>query len=199
GQPPGDGLLRIHNTIDNTDVGAFLKARERAAAIDGTELGPLRRQPPRPDGEQNRFWQWVDDDTPSTQIGSSLRRTVEHVQTFRDAADELDVVHLHYDDLKDDLQGQMRQLAPRFCIPVHEPRWPRLVQAATFDSMRTRADTTVPGGGRLWIDPAAFFSRGTSDQWRDLLDNADLARYATRVRTLASDELIDWVHREAST
>ena len=74
-----------------------------------------------------------------------------------------------------------------------------LVQAATFDSMRSRADTTVPGGGRLWIDPAAFFSRGTSGQWRDLLDNADLARYAARVRTLASDELIDWVHREAIT
>ena len=65
--------------------------------------------------------------------------------------------------------------------------------------MRSRADTTVPGGGRLWIDPTAFFSRGTSGQWRDLLDNADLARYAARVRTLASDELIDWVHREAIT
>jgi hypothetical protein len=159
----------------------------------------LRRQPPRPDGERNRFWQWVDDDTPSTQIGSSLRRTVEHLQTFRDAADELDVVHLHYHDLKDDLPGQMRQLAARFGIHVNEHRWPRLVQAATFDSMRSRADTTVPGGGRLWIDPAAFFSRGTSGQWRDLLDNADLARYAARVRTLASDELIDWVHREAIT
>ena len=51
----------------------------------------------------------------------------------------------------------------------------------------------------MWIDPAAFFSRGTSGQWRDLLDNADLARYAARVRTLASDELIHWVHRAAIT
>ena len=199
GRDPRDVALSIDHHIDNTDIGAFLKARERAAAIDGIELGPLRRQPPRPDGERDRFWQWVDDDTPSTQIGSSLRRTVEHLQTFRDAADELDVVHLHYDDLKDDLEGQMRQLAARLGIDVDEHRWPRLVQAATFDSMRSRADTTVPGGGRHWIDPAAFFSRGTSGQWRDLLDNADLARYAARVRTLASDELIDWVHREAIT
>jgi hypothetical protein len=72
-------------------------------------------------------------------------------------------------------------------------------RAATFDSTRSRADATVPGGGRLWLDPAAFFSRGTSGQWRDLLDNADLARYAVRVRALASDELIDWLHREAIT
>ena len=47
-----------------------------------------------------------------------------------------------------------------------------------------------------WIDPAAFFRRGTSGQWHDLLNHADLARYAARVRALASDDLIDWVHRE---
>jgi hypothetical protein len=195
GRDPRDVALSIDHHIDNTDVGAFLNARERAAAIDGIELGPLRRQPPRPDGARDRFWQWVDDDTPSTQIGSSLRRTVEHLQTFRDAAPELDVVQLHYDDLKDDLQAQMRQLAIRLDIDVNEQRWPRLVQAATLESMRSRADTIVPAGGREhWIDPAAFFSRGTSGQWRDLLNHADLARYAARVRTLASNDLVDWVH-----
>ena len=97
---------------------------------------------------------------PSTEIGSSLRRTVEHVQTFRKAADGLDVVCLHYDDLKADLEGQMRKLAAHLGIKVDEDRWPRLVEAATFESMRNRADTTVPGGGREhWIDPAACFSR----------------------------------------
>jgi len=120
--------------IDNTDIDAFLNQREQAAAIDGIELRPLRPPPPRPDGERDRFWQWIDDETPSTQVGSSLRR---------------------------------------------------------------RADTTVPGGGpEHWIDPSAFFSRGTSGQWRDLLDDADLARYAVRVRALASDDLVEWVHRE---
>ncbi|HKY15073.1 MAG TPA: hypothetical protein VJM33_09125 [Microthrixaceae bacterium] len=67
--------LSIDHHIDNTDVGAFLEARERAAAIDGIELGAVHPQAPRPDGERDRFWQWVDDETPSTQIGSSLRRT----------------------------------------------------------------------------------------------------------------------------
>ena len=198
GRDPRDVALSIDHHIDNMDIGAFLKVREQAAAIDGIELGPLRAQPPRPDGQRDRFWQWVDDETPSTQIGSSLRRTVEHLQTFRDAADDLDVVHLHYDDLKADLNGQMRKLAARLGIDVEEHRWPRLVQAATFESMRSRADTTVPDAGpEQWIDPAAFFSHGTSGQWRNLLDNADLGRYATRVRALASDDLVDWVHREA--
>ena len=197
GRDPRDVALSMDHHIDNMDFGAFLIAREQAAAIDGIELGPLRPRQPRPDGERDRFWQWVDDETPSTQVGSSLRRTAEHLQTFWDAADDLDVVYLHYDDLQADLEGQMRQLAARLGIDVDEHRWPRLVQAATFESMRSRADTTVPAGGPdHWIDPAAFFSRGTSGQWRDLLDDADLARYAARVRPLAADDLVEWVHRE---
>ena len=194
GRDPRDVGLSIDRHIDNTDSGAFLEARERAAAIDGIELGALLLSAPRPDSERDRFWQWVGDETPSTQIGSSLRRTVEHLQTFCDAADKLDVVSLHYDDLKADLEGQMRQLATRLGIHVDERLWPRLAHAATLESMRRRAATTVPGGPEHWIDPAAFFSRGTSGQWCTLLDDADLAGYAARVRTLASNDLVDWVH-----
>jgi hypothetical protein len=90
----------------------------------------------------------------------------------------------------------MRQLATHLGIDVDEDRWPALVQAASFESMRARADATVAAGADHWIDPAAFFSRGTSGQWRDVLDDADLARYAARVRLLAADDLVEWVHRE---
>jgi aryl sulfotransferase len=42
GRDPRDVALSIDHHIDNMDVGAFLNARERAAVIDGIELGPLR-------------------------------------------------------------------------------------------------------------------------------------------------------------
>ena len=68
GRDPRDVGLSMDRHIDNTDVGAFLRAREQAAAIDGIELGPVRHQPPRPEAVLDRFWQWVDE-TRSTQIG----------------------------------------------------------------------------------------------------------------------------------
>src|SRR5690606_18646778 len=77
GRDPRDVALSMDRHIDNMDFDAFLVARDRAAAIDGVELGPLPPRRTRPEGERARFWQWVDDETPSTQIGSSLRRTVE--------------------------------------------------------------------------------------------------------------------------
>ena len=197
GRDPRDVALSMDHHIDNMNVPGFLKAREEAARIDGIELGPLPQPQPRPDGERARFWRWVDDETPSTRIGSSLRRTMEHLQTFRDATDDLDVVLVHYDDLQADLEGEMRRLAGRLGIPVDEATWPGLVRAATFESMRSRADTTVPAGGpRHWLDPTAFFRRGSSGAWRELLDDTDLARYAARARSLAPDGLVEWAHRE---
>ena len=187
--------MSIDHHIDNRDSGAFLKPT-RTGGRDRRDRGRPCGQPPRPEGVLDRFWQWVDDETPSTQVGSSLRRTVEHLQTFRDAADDSDVVHLHYDDLKADLQGQMRQMAARCGIHVDEHRWPRLVQAATFESMRSRAGTTVPGGGPSSgsIPPrssaAAPVASGAAS-----LDDAGRARYAARVRALATGKLIEWVHR----
>src|SRR5215470_7619723 len=196
GRDPRDAGLSMDRQIGNTGIGAFLSQRERAAAIGGIEPGPLRPPRPRPGGERDRFWPRAGDETPPGQVGSSLRRTAEHLQTFRDAAGELDVVPLHDDDLKAGLAGQMRQLAARPGIDVDEHRWPRLARAATSESMRSRAGTTVPGGGpEHWIDPAALFSRGTRGQRRDLLDDAGLARYAARVRALASGNLIERVHR----
>jgi hypothetical protein len=195
GRDPRDVALSMDHHIDNTDIAAVIQQRSRAAAIDGIELEPLRPPLPRPDGERDRFWQWVDDDRPPTQIGSSLRATVAHLQTFRDAPADLDVVALHYDELQADLEGQMRGLAAKLGIAVDEDRWPHLVEAATFDAMRGKAETTVPGGSDHWLDPTAFFSRGTSGQWRDLLDGEDLARYAARARALASDDLLEWLHR----
>ncbi len=57
GRDPRDVALSMDHHIDNMDVGAFLEARERAAAIDGIELGPLRPPAPRPHDERERIGQ----------------------------------------------------------------------------------------------------------------------------------------------
>ena len=193
---PADVGLSMGRDIGNTEFGAFLSQRERAAAIDGTEPGPLRPPRPRPGGERDRFWQWADDETPSTQVGSSLRRTAEHLETFRDAAGDLDVVYLHYDDLKAAWRGRCGRW-PRASASTSAstdgPAWSRRRRSSRCQQGRT----TVPGGGpEHWTDPAAFFRRGTSGQWRGLLDDA-WPRPVRRARAaLASGDFVEWVNRE---
>ena len=196
GRDPRDVALSMDNHLDNLDIGEFLRARQQAAAIDGIELEPLQPPPPRAEDRRDRFWSWVDDDSDPTNTTPGLRFTIRQLRSFWDAPNGLDVVLLHYDDLLNDLDGQMRALALRLGIVVPEARWADLVEAATFPAMRRQADLTVPGGSRQqWLDPARFFHKGISGQWRDLLSEDDVARYAERVRSLAPDDLVTWLHR----
>jgi hypothetical protein len=49
--------------------------------------------------------------------------------------------------------------------------------------------------GKLWHDNGRFFNKGTSGQWRDLLDAEGRRRYADQVAQLGFDhELVEWAH-----
>ena len=197
GRDPRDVALSMDNHRANMDFAAFLAARNAAALVDGITPDPVT-PPPGADSEWQRFWLWVDDDTPPTESASSLLRTLRHLQTFWDAPEGADVVMLHFDDLRADLEGQMRALADRLAITVPEHRWPELVSAATFDQMRARAALTAPNTqSGIWHDNERFFHRGTSGQWRDLLDADGLERYRARAEAIGPPAVVDWVHRGA--
>jgi aryl sulfotransferase len=132
---------------------------------------------------------WIDAD--STQ-GDSLPGVMWHLSQAWRRRDQANVVLLHYDDLSADLEGEMRRIAVRLGISVPEQMWPGLVKAATFDQMRHAADRLQPVPNVL-KDNAAFFHSGTSGSGRELLTTAELNRYHTRVRKLASPGLLAWL------
>lgn len=138
----------------------------------------------------NRFWAWLED----TNVQVGLPSMLHHLSGFWAERERPNVLLLHYDDLKSDLEGQMRFLAGHLGIEVPESRWPDLVRAATFDSMRGRAEALTPVAA-MWSDPKRFFNQGVSGQWRNLLDEDDLRRYEDRVAKLAEPDLINWLHR----
>jgi hypothetical protein len=195
GRDPRDVALSMASHLANMDMAQVAAARARSAEVDGVELEPLVPPPPPAEDPVERFWRWVDLDADPTTTVPSLRLTVAHLRSFWDARDRLDVVVFHYDDLLADLDGEMRRLAAHLGIEVVEDRWPALVEAASLDAMRARADEVVPGADRgQWKDTGRFFNKGTSGQWRELLDDAGVERYAERVRSLAPPDLVDWLH-----
>jgi hypothetical protein len=151
--------------------------------IDGPSAPPLR--------EWLLAWIDRDDWEPDT-----LNRLMWHLTDAWDRRDEPNVVLAHYDDLSRDLDGEMRRLAAVLGIEVEERTWPRLVEAATFQTMRTRAEQLVPKGAVLLNDSRTFFRKGTSGSGRALLTTEELARYEERAAQLAAPELMSWLHRE---
>jgi aryl sulfotransferase len=191
GRDPRDVAISWDHHVSNQDWSTVLA--KRAAVVGAGEPAGSAPVAPVPAGSaRDRFWAWVDNPDKNS-IG--LARMLHHLTGFWQASDRPNVVLLHYDDLRQDLDGQMRELAARLRIDIVEPVWPELVRQATFDQMRGQARLVAPSPDH-WRDPDRFFHSGTSGQWRELLNADDLRRYFARVRELADPELAGWLHRE---
>jgi hypothetical protein len=195
GRDPRDAAFSWLNHIANLNVDVVSELLEAAAAAENRPAPSaqehLKGIPPGPPYEQ--FLAWVDN---PVQLGG-LAWLVTHLASFWEARTWPNVKLLHYDDLLADLGGHMRSLAEWLRIDVPSDRWDELVTAAGFTSMRRRADRLAPGP--VWRDPSRFFHKGTSGQWREVLDPEAARRYWKRVRELADPELLAWLHRSPAT
>lgn len=195
GRDPRDVMLSWDGHVANADFAALIGARE--AAVGNEDIAAMLEQgpPTMPESERDRFWSWVADETPATDVPSSLLAVLHHLETFWKARDRPNVVMLHYDDMKADLEGEMRALAAHLGIAIPEETWPSLVKAAGFEEMKRNADRMAPGVTEaIWQDNSKFFRSGSSGQWRHLFEEGDEERYEARVRKLASPGLAAWAH-----
>jgi hypothetical protein len=108
---------------------------------------------------------------------------------------ETNVCLIHYADLSRDLDGEMKRLAEVLELTVQPEMWPTLVNAASFDQMRTRAEDVAPDPSGVLKDKKAFFRRGASGAGRELLAPAEIDRYHVRAAELAPADLLEWLHR----
>jgi aryl sulfotransferase len=190
GRDPRDVAISWDNQRQNTDMKKMVALRKAAAGLDDMAKVMPSGVPKPPESQRDRFWAWAEGSSPFP----GLSELFHHLSTFWSMRDRPNVVLLHYDDLRNDLEGQMRGLAGRLGIQISEQVWPDLVQAATFTDMRQRTKELVPEI-TAWHDPERFFHRGTSGQWRNLLNDDDLRRYQARVSELADPELSAWIHK----
>jgi hypothetical protein len=184
-----------HNA--NIDSATFIALREEAVgAMSPDEL--LAGAALRPSGTaRERFWSWVDPAAPGQVVVSDLEIMLHHLDTFWRVRDQPNIVLLRYEDLLDDLDGQMRYIAGRLGIAITETAWPDLVRAATFEGMKGRAGELAPETSHdgFYYDRAQFFHSGSTGQWRQIVSEEELPRYAARVAECAPADLATWIHR----
>jgi hypothetical protein len=196
GRDPRDVAVSWDNHFANMNLPVFLEARAAAVGLDDlAEVMP--DGPPIPvEDPRERFWQWIDDDTPTETPITGLKGTLHHLSTFWEARDEPNVVLFHYTDLQSDLEAEFRRLASAVGIDIDERQAPALVEAACFDSMRQQAEKLAPQVSveGFWNDTNLFFHVGSSGQWQEFIGPGDVERYEARVRALASPDLAAWAH-----
>ncbi len=101
---------------------------------------------------------------------------------------------VHYSDLRDDLDAEMRRITAFLGIEVDPTVWPALVSAASFKEMKAAGDTLMPYARTMFPDGARrFFNKGTNGRWRGVLTDNDLALYNAKVREKFTPGLAAWI------
>jgi aryl sulfotransferase len=176
---PLDSAVSLYHQAGNLD-------RARMAELTGR---PMTVRPHRPPVAE---WltSWIGSTADPRRELDSLPGVMLHLSDAWQRRNDDNVELVHYNDLIRDLDGQMRTLASRLGFTVPAERWPNLVTAATFESMRADAGRVVPDPAGILQDQAAFFRSGRSGGGISLLNPEELAEY-----DLAPPDLLEWLHR----
>jgi aryl sulfotransferase len=188
GRDPRDVAVSLHHQGQNLD-------RRTIRRLLGEPEPEQVSAPAERRSEREMFLGWIaNDDSPYENL-DSLRGHAWQQSVAWSRRHDPAVVLVHYGNLSRDLDGQMRRLARRLDITIAEAIWPTLIEAATFDHMRRRADELVPNERQpILKSNARFFRSGTFGEWRAWLTPEDAAAYDARIDALVAPDLARWLH-----
>jgi aryl sulfotransferase len=172
---------------------AMALAAERGAGLTGPP-------PPAPDDPRAYLIQWFEEleaalDAPggggSTSFGFEF---FGFEATYWRERRRPNLLLVHYNDLKEDLAGEMQRIADFLGIATPEALMPSLVEAARFETMKRDGDALFPRLKEAFDRGAdRFINQGRSGRWRECLDEEDIARYEAIMRRASTPGLAHWL------
>lgn len=202
--PIYDEVRYIHVARDGRDAcmsylnhfNSFVpEAWERIDAVglaDETIAAPAHRPPATP---REFFHHWLEDDR---DLGSPMMaaKFFDIERSFWAERARQNLLLVHFNDLKADLSGEMKRIAAFLDIETPDDLWPRLVEAATFDSMKRDGETLMAGAERAFRGGhESFLHKGVNERWLGVLTDEDLEIYKRRVAAELSPALSSWLER----
>ena len=188
GRDPRDVFMSLLNHWEHY-------AAEQYATINGTPGRVGDVFPPFPDdiGQAWRDWigrgwfTWESD-------GYPFWSHLHHCRTWWEFRHLPNVEFVHFADLRADLDGEMRRIAEVLGIAVPPERWPHVVDACRFETVKRNPEKVVGDLDHAFVGGAKLFiNKGTNGRWRDLLTDADLVLYQAAMQRALSPDCARWL------
>ncbi len=148
----------------------------------GPPIGP-------PPDDIRQYWRdWMDRD------GFPWWPFWENIRSWWEIRALPNVLFVHFETLKRDMEAQMRRIAVFLDISVDASRWDAILEYCSFDWMKTNATKSVPLAGAFWDAGAqVFINKGINGRWRDVLTPAEVAEYEARAVEELGRECALWL------
>ncbi len=158
------------------------------AALNDTPglVGPPMEKPV--ESIRDYFNQWLDQD------GFPWWPFWDNVRSWWEIRDLPNLMLVHFNHLKQDMEGEMRRIAEFLEIPIDESHWPSIVEHCSFNYMKANAVNSVPLGGIFWDGGATtFINKGTNGRWRDVLTSEEIEKYERMAVEKLGTECAEWI------
>ncbi len=117
----------------------------------------------------------------------------EHIQSWWDIRDVPNILLVHFNGLKADMEGEIRRMAEFLGIDINEERWPDIVEHCTFEYMNKNADSLSANFKDFFEGGLkSFVYKGTNGRWRDILTAEDLEKYDNIANTRLTPDCAHW-------
>ncbi|WZH48566.1 P-loop containing nucleoside triphosphate hydrolase protein [Fusarium acuminatum] len=150
--------------------------------------------PPQRPGENPRdmFIDLIEDDTRPS-LGWPFW---SHIRGWWEIRHQPNLMMIHFNDLKADLEGNIRKIAKFLDIPdMPEDKFKAAVEHCTFDWMKAHAALSAPPQAEVaWENGASdFVNKGCNKRWKDVLSEEDNKRYEEKAREELGEECANWL------
>ena len=189
GRDPRDVFMSLINHYGNYTSEFY----EMLNALPERDGGPF----PEYDGDAHKLWNnWITRGWfPWENDGYPYWSHLHHAKTWWEFRHLPNVRLIHYNDLRADLEGQMRALAADLEIEVPESRWPAVVHACEFETVKANPEkvvdamieTVFKGGGKT------FIHKGTNGRWKDFLTDKELVQYKQAMEKTLTADCAHWL------
>jgi aryl sulfotransferase len=179
GRDGRDAFMSLHNHMSNMRS-EFVMDLVLSAQEEGIDLGDAG---PPPLDDIHEFFAWWLNDEPMW---------FEHVSSFWGHRHDPNVCFVHYADMLEDLDREMRRVAEFLHLDIDENSWPDLVESCTFAAMRTRSDQ-IGDLNRAFIGGiGTFLYRGSNARWLDVLTSEELDAFERRSQEMLAPGALAW-------
>jgi aryl sulfotransferase len=186
-----DACLSYHNHITGFKVETLARL-DREGLQDETIGRPYPRVPADP-GEFFQYW-LTHGAVPGHSDGSPFLSYFALERTYWEERSRPNLLLVHYNDLKRNLEGEMRRLAAFLDITIDEELLPALVRAAQFETMREEGDKLTPHVTSMFMGGAErFFNKGTNRRWEGVFSAESLALYQRKLAQELPADCAKWL------
>lgn len=176
-----DMMMSLHNHHKNANAKWY-------GALNNTpgRVGPAIEPPP--DDPAVYFREWLEKD------GFPFWSFWENVRSWWNIRHLPNVKLIHFNDLKRDLPGSIREISDYLAIKQDSATFQNIVDHCTFNYMKSHAAAVAPLGGALWEGGAdTFINKGTNGRWKDVLTAVDIKAYEDDAKRELGADCARWL------